>query len=95
MNFDLKKIYYYVIALVTFFVLLWGAIDFVSASASLVSGKYVKMPPSVEKNPEPGVEEYYQLRVTQDRLFDSLARVLVSGVIFAYAKFKIAGLERS
>jgi hypothetical protein len=95
MNLDLKKVYYYVIALIAFFVLLWGTIDFVSASAGMITGKYVKVPPSVEKNAEPGLEEYYQQRVAQDRLFDSLARIMVSGVVFAYSKFKLAKSERS
>ena len=85
MNLDYKKIYYYIIALITFFVLLWGTIDLLSASAGMIA----------DKNPAPGPEEYYQLKITQDRIFDSLARMLVSGVVFAYARFKIYKLERS
>jgi len=95
MSLDLKKLYYYVIALITFFVLLWGVIDFVSAATNLTTSKYLPAAPAIEKGAEPGLEDYYQKRVTQDRLFDSLARIVVSGGIFLYAKYQINKLEKS
>jgi len=95
MGIDFKKVYYYIIALVTFFVLLWGTIDLVSGLAGLATGKYAKIPAEMEKSTDPGLEEYYQQRIAQDRTVDSLARILVSGSIFLYAKFKLKELERS
>ncbi len=94
MSLDLKKLYYYIIALIAFFILLWGIIDFVSASANLIASRYLA-PQLTGKMTEPGMEEYYQQRVSQDRIFDSLARIVVSGGIFIYAKAKLSKLERS
>ena len=37
MNFSMEKIYFYIICLLTFFVLLWGAIDFVSAGITYLT----------------------------------------------------------
>ncbi|MFA4967634.1 MAG: hypothetical protein WC624_05395 [Candidatus Margulisiibacteriota bacterium] len=95
MNIDLNKVYYYIIALVTFFVLLWGTIDLVSGLAGMATGKYAKLPADAEKSADPGLEEFYQQRIAQDRTVDSLARILVSGSIFLYAKFKLKEQERS
>lgn len=91
MEFDFKKAYYYIICLITFFVLMWGLVDFASTSVNLVSGRMLTAPQGMDK--EPNLDEYYQRRVTEDRLCDSLARILVSGLIFAYAKFRINKLE--
>lgn len=88
---DLKKIYYYAIALLAFFILIWGMIDFVSAKITVASGLTI----SPDKSSETQLEEFYQKKVSQDRMADSLARVLVSGIIFAYARFTIVKLERS
>jgi hypothetical protein len=94
MSLDLKKIYYYVIALITFFVLLWGVIDFVSVASSLTDSRYLPTGPAIDKNAEPGPEDYYQKRVAQDRLFDSLTRIIVSGGIFLYAKIQANKMEK-
>lgn len=93
MELNYKKAYYYIICLITFFVLMWGLVDFASTSINLVSGRMLTTPQGMDK--EPNLDEYYQRRVTEDRLYDSLARVLVSGLIFAYAKFRINKLERA
>jgi hypothetical protein len=93
MEFDFKKAYYYIICLITFFVLMWGLVDFASTSINLASGRMLTTPQGMDK--EPNLDEYYQRRVTEDRLYDSLARILVSGLIFAYAKFRINQLERA
>jgi hypothetical protein len=95
MNFDFKKAYYYIIALITFFVLLWGVIDFASATTSLITGKYLPPPQLGEKSGTPGLEDYYQQRMAQDRMFDSLARILVAGAIFGYAQLRLRKLEKS
>lgn len=87
MNIDLKKVYYYVIALITFFVMLWGVIDLASALGSSFTGKYLPVPQEMRAE-EPNLEEYYQKRVTQDRIFDSLARAIIAGGIFIYARRK-------
>jgi hypothetical protein len=93
MEFDFKKAYYYIICLITFFVLMWGLVDFASTSVNLVSGRMFTAPQGMDK--EPNLDEYYQRRVTEDRMYDSLARILVSGLIFAYAKFRVNQLERA
>ncbi len=93
MKLDLKKIYYYLVALIAFVVLLWGAIDFVSASTSLVAGNIGRPSQTVDKGSEPSIEDYYQARVSQDRIFDSLSRILVSGVVFLFARYKTGKLE--
>ncbi|KAF0134921.1 MAG: hypothetical protein FD145_302 [Candidatus Saganbacteria bacterium] len=89
---EYKKIYYYIISLITFFILLWGAIDFVSASINLTTGKFMALQ---EKSSEPAMDEYYQQRVAQDRMFDSLARMLISGSIFLYSKYRLSKIERT
>lgn len=94
MALDLKKTYYYIIALATFFVLLWGTIDLVSGLAGMATGKYIKLSTEMEKSADPGMEEYYQQRIMQDRVVDSLARIVVSGAIFLYARVKINESER-
>ena len=94
MKLDLKKIYYYLIALVAALILLLGTIDLVSASVSMAAANINKPPQVSDKNVgEPGVEDYYQGRVAQDRILDSLSRMLVSGAVFLYARKKINGLE--
>lgn len=87
MNIDLKKLYYYVIALITFFVMLWGVIDLASAMGSSFTGKYLPAPRET-RSAEPNLEDYYQRKVTQDRIFDSLARMVIAGGIFFYARRK-------
>ncbi len=101
---DVKKIYYYIICLITLFVLMWGVVDMVSATFSL----YLFKSPSVSleslggagaggeiKGAEPSIEEYYQRRMVFDRIGDSLARIVVSGLIFVYASWRVRKLERS
>ncbi|MBU0687052.1 MAG: hypothetical protein KKB81_04305 [Candidatus Margulisbacteria bacterium] len=100
-----KKIYYYVICVLAFFVLMWGIIDLTSSSINLLilnpSGQQessfapsegsVEVPiASLKGNP---VEDYYQRRMMMDRFGDSLARVLIAGIIFAYARYAIFKLE--
>ena len=97
MNISLEKIYYYIICLLTFFVLMWGAIDFVSAGIT-----YMTTPPLPTATPqsqqsleraEVNFDAYYQKKVAQDRLADSLARILIAGAVFAFYRFKIKKLE--
>jgi hypothetical protein len=104
-SFSPKKVYYYVICAIAFFVLMWGVIDFTSASLSLLisnpapspavssteeglSGEAFVPPPK-----EQSVEEYYQRRMLMDRFGDSLARMIISGLIFAYARWTVVKLE--
>jgi hypothetical protein len=104
-RFTIKKIYYYVICALTLFVLMWGAVDVISSLLSMTLFK----PPSVNlempsgskvssAGPEKGMtepffEEYYQSRMTFDRIGDSLARILVAGGLFLYASFRIKEIE--
>lgn len=99
-NLDYKKIYYYVICVMAFFVLMWGAIDLTSSSLGLINMRSVPAEPSsgAEEGVQPEKGEqffdaYYQKKMLLDRLWDSLARVLVSGGIFAYSRKKAKELE--
>lgn len=96
MNIDLRKTYYYVICLITFFVLLWGIIDLAGAASGLT---LLKPEAATEKElPEAknvrSLEESYQRRMLFDRLGDSLIRIVVSGAVFAYSRKKAAELEK-
>lgn len=99
-NLDHAKIYYYVICVMAFFVLMWGAIDLTSSSIGLINiaGYAVPQSDSAEITPQEkgdqAFDSYYQKKMLQDRLWDSLARVLISGVIFAYCRLKIRRLEQ-
>lgn len=104
-RFTVKKIYYYVICAITLLVLMWGTVDIISSVLSVTLFK----PPSLSleapsspkassagpegKMAEPFFEEYYQSRMTFDRIGDSLARIIVAGCIFLYASFRIKELE--
>jgi len=101
-NLDHQKIYYYVICVMAFFVLMWGAIDFTSSSLGLISLKlssanYTVPAEGVEFAPlEKGdqmFDSFYQQRMFQDRFWDSFARLLVAGVIFGYCRTKVKKLE--
>ncbi|MBU0573738.1 MAG: hypothetical protein KKH83_04605 [Candidatus Margulisbacteria bacterium] len=92
MSFDItKKIYYYVICLITFFVIMWGAIDAVSSSFSLYMVKSQQS--IVPDKGEIPFDLYYQNKMSQDRLFDSVSRVVIASLFFAYAKWRLNKLE--
>jgi len=100
----IKKIYYYVICAVTLFVLMWGMVDTVSA---LLSVTVFKAPSISIENPtgpqggaegkggaaEPFFDEYYQGRMAFDRVGDSVARIIVAAIMFAYAGVRVRELE--
>jgi hypothetical protein len=104
-RFTAKKIYYYVICAVTLFVLMWGMVDVVSSVLSITIFKPASVSLEVPGGPqsgadgkggvvpEPSFDEYYQGRMAFDRIGDSLARVIVAGIIFAYAGYRIRELE--
>jgi len=92
---DLKKIYYYIIALASALILFWGVIDLASASIGLATGKFFAAPSLPDKSSDSGLDEYYQRKAAEDRLIDSLSRIIVSGIVFAYVRSKIERLERS
>lgn len=93
MSLDYKKIYYYTICLITFFVLLWGTIDLSSAVASLTILKPTIIKEIPEEKISEGLEDAYQQKMLFDRLGDSLARIVIAGIIFAYSRKKIADIE--
>lgn len=101
-NLDHKKIYYYVICVMAFFVLMWGTVDLVSSSVGLLSirGTTTKITAPTEEVPilpekgEQFFDTYYQQKMLQDRLWDSLARIVISGIIFAYCRFTVNRLEK-
>jgi len=103
---SIKLIYQYVVCLVALLILLWGVVDIVSASVSLVTAKaqpasFDMMPPDSGNNltggdikgVEPSIEDYYQKRMVMDRVGDSLARILVSGLVFWAFSSKIKSQE--
>ena len=105
-RFTIKKIYYYVICALTLFVLMWGTVDVVSSllsitlfkppSVSMENQTGAKSSPAVSEGKmmaEPFFEEYYQSRMTFDRIGDSLARLIVAGCIFLYSSSRIKEIE--
>ncbi len=90
---DLKKAYYYIICLVALFVLLWGAVDLIGAGAGLVTARdnapagQMQLPQ--DSAADQSMDVYYQRRMLGDRLIDSLARIVVSGLVFAYCRVKV------
>lgn len=102
-NLDIKRIYYYVICSMAFFVLLWGTVDFVSSSFGLIrmpssptisaEGTTENSPMSVDKGDQ-YFDSYYQNKMLADRLWDSLARIIVGGAIFVYCRKTVDKLEK-
>jgi len=95
---DLKKLYYYLICLVSLFVLAMGAVDLTSSGIGLLTTRLSAppmeiAPPSSEG--EPGLDLYYQKRMLYDRLSDSLARIIISGLVFVYSRSKVNQLEKT
>jgi hypothetical protein len=99
---EFKKVYYYAICLIAFFVLMWGVIDMVSSSLGIVniSSPLSTLPPSAEESALPNekggeqfLDVFYQKKMLYDRFGDSLARIIVSGIIFAYSRYKVSKLE--
>jgi hypothetical protein len=102
---NVKKVYSYVICLVALIILMWGVVDVISASLGYIAFKpqpssYDMAPPDGAPFPggemkgiEPSIEDYYQKRMVLDRIGDSLARIIVSGLVFGYFSLKIKGLE--
>lgn len=91
MNLDFKKIYYYTICLIAFFVIMWGAIDTLSASISLINIMLTQG--ALPVSGDIPFDQYYQNKMSWDRLFDSLSRLLIAGLFFAYAKWRLNKLE--
>jgi len=100
----MKKIYYYIICLFAVFILIWGAIDVVSGVISLTFASPMpsyepipeaEEPPSEAKTAAPMIEEFYQRQMLLDRIGDSLARILVAGIVLAFANWRINLLEKS
>lgn len=94
---DLKKIYYYIVCLVALFVLFWGLVDLTGAAVglSMAKGPTVSMdqPPPPAPDSEQSLDVYYQKRMLYDRLSDSLARIIIAGLVFAYSRVKVNKLE--
>jgi hypothetical protein len=95
---DLKKAYYYVICLAALFILAWGVVDLTSTASGLLmnrsSSAQLEQEVPSEKAGEPFLEIYYQKKMLYDRLWDSLARIVVAGAIFAYSRIKVSRLEK-
>ena len=97
---DLKKAYYYIICLAAILIFSWGLVDLAGSAAGLVANRTAAVaiaPLSVEqplKESEPYLDLYYQKRALYDRLWDSLARLVVAGAIFTYSRRKVEKNEK-
>lgn len=99
----IKKVYYYVVCAVTLLILMWGTVDIVSSVLSLTLFKPPSLGLEVPSGTQggaaegqasgPSFDEYYQSRMSLDRIGDSIARILVAGAIFTYAGMRIRELE--
>ena len=96
-----KKIYFYALAIIVFFIMIWGAVDTVSAGLGLVlvepAGIEANLQEEVMINPAEGevsIEALYQKRMFLERIADSLARLIVGGAAFAFLNFKINQEEK-
>ncbi|MDD5382492.1 MAG: hypothetical protein PHH60_02425 [Candidatus Margulisbacteria bacterium] len=102
-NLDLKKVYYYVLCVMAFFVLMWGVVDLASSSLGLYTvrgnDQAVSLPADAEGIAPPSdkgeqlFDVYYQKKMLYDRFWDSLARVIIAGAIFAYCRITVNKLE--
>lgn len=94
---DLKKIYYYVICLAALFVLFWGTVDLISTVVGLTTSKSAGVEQNLSSPPEGASEQtldlYYQKKMLYDRLSDSLARIVVAGLVFGFSRMKVSRLE--
>jgi hypothetical protein len=94
-----KKIYYYLICLIALFVLFWGVVDLSGAAVGLtmVKGPSLSLdqsgPMGSDKASEQYLDWYYQKKMLYDRLSDSLARIIVAGLVFGYSRIKVNELE--
>jgi hypothetical protein len=83
---------------------MWGTVDVISSILSMTVFKSPSVSLEAPAGPqsggdaksgaaEPFFDEYYQGRMAFDRIGDSVARIIVAGIIFAYAGFRIRELE--
>lgn len=90
---DIKKIYYYIICLVALFVFFWGIVDLSGSVVGLSTARPISSsleqagPPSPES--DQSLDVYYQKKMLYDRLSDSLARIIIAGLVFAYCRNKV------
>ncbi|MDD4178808.1 MAG: hypothetical protein PHH14_02005 [Candidatus Margulisbacteria bacterium] len=92
---NLKKAYYYIICLSALLILFWGVVDLSGAAVGqLISrGQAVSID---QPNASPGdqsLDAYYQKKIFNDRLSDSLARIIVAGLVFGYCRKQVDKLE--
>ncbi|MFH0887071.1 MAG: hypothetical protein V1843_02765 [bacterium] len=91
-NYDVKKIYLYLVCLFTLFILLWGVIDFLSGSIHLVS-IIPNLPAMANTSSDMASNEFFQKQMIYDRIGDGFARLLVAGIIFGYFSIKLKNYE--
>lgn len=91
---DPKKLYYYIISGLAFFILMWGAIDLASAGIGLLGLRGSQPAPVIsQESGDQSFDAYYQRKILSDRLWDSAARVIVSGLVFAYFRKNASKLD--
>ncbi|MCX5750463.1 MAG: hypothetical protein NT099_02140 [Candidatus Saganbacteria bacterium] len=100
-EYRLNKIYLYVLAILTFFVCMWGAIDTLSSGIGLVLAQPNSQPALSQANNldaasqavDSSLEGNYQKRMFFERITDSLARFIIGGALFAFFTLKINKLK--
>ena len=86
---DIKKIYLYLICLVTIVVAMWGVIDLISGSFHLLTvGAF-----AYSKVPDIASTQYFQRQMILNRITDGFARAFIGTVIFAYFSLKLKKYE--
>jgi hypothetical protein len=96
-EYKLSRIYLYILAVLTFFVCMWGAIDTVSAGIGLALIQPGPQPvlsqsegaEALLQPADSSLEGVYQKRMFFERLADSLARFVIGGALFAFFTYKV------
>ena len=80
---------------------MWGIVDLLSSVVGLLGLKgaaasgmaTIDNPLSPDKTDQ-GMDVFYQSKMIYDRLWDSLARIIVAGAIFTYSRLTVNKLEK-
>jgi hypothetical protein len=92
---DPKRIYYYAVCGIAFFMLMWGAVDLASTSIGFIGLRNPVAVAVPEDKADQAFDLFYQKKMLTDRLWDSLARVVVSGLVFIYFRTTASKLDKN
>ena len=79
------------ICLVALFVLFWGVVDLAGSSVGIMAAR--DSGASISVKTDEAMDAYFQKKILYDRLWDSLARIIVAGLIFGYNRWQANKLE--